>query len=176
MKSAMEYKPHEYYMRRAFDLAAKSYQEGGCPVGGVLVDNETGKVLGEGHNAHVQERNPILHGETAAMRNAGRMLNRHDTTLYTTLQPCFMCTGTIFQFGIPRVVIADVVNVSSDETVRFLRGKGIEVVVLDPAVSKAAHDCIALAALFSQEKPELWLETWGGGPNRAIEARQVKIS
>jgi cytosine/creatinine deaminase len=85
-------------------------------------------MLGNGHNALVQEGNPILHGEMAAMRDAGRMLNRHDTTMYTTLQPCFMCTGTIVQFGIPRVVIS-VVNASSDETIRFMRSRGIEVVI-----------------------------------------------
>jgi cytosine/creatinine deaminase len=166
----MGYKTHEYYLRRAYDLAAKSYREGGCPIGGVLIDDDTGEILGEGHNAHVQEGNPILHGETAALRNAGRRINRHNTTMYTTLQPCFMCTGSIIQFGIPRVVIGDVTNTSNDETVRFLRERGIEVVILDPASSSAAYDCVALAARFRQEKPELWLETWGGGPNPAIKA------
>jgi cytosine/creatinine deaminase len=119
-------------MKRALDQASKSYTEGGCPIGGVLVDNETGQVLGEGHNALVQEANPILHGEMAALRDAGRMVNRHNATMYTTLQPCFMCAGAITQFGIPRVVIGDVVNTSSNETLRFLRTRGIEVIVMDP--------------------------------------------
>ena len=152
-------------MARAFELASESYREGGCPIGGVLVDNNTGAVLGEGHNALVQEGNPIIHGEMAALRSAGRMLNRHETTIYTTLQPCFMCTGAIVQFGIPRVVVGDVINASDDETIRFLRSRGIEVVVLDLATSKAARDCVELAARFRQEKPEQWLEDWGGGPN-----------
>src|SRR5216683_7081784 len=128
-------KPDEYYMRRAFELAAKGYAEGGCPIGGVLVDNETGEVLGEGHNALVQEGNPIVHGEMAALRNAGRMVNRHNTTMYTTLQPCFMCTGAIVQFGIPRVVVGDATNSSSDETILFMRSRGIEVIVMNPATS-----------------------------------------
>ena len=96
----MAYESHEHYMTRAFELASKSYAQGGCPIGGVLVDNKTGEVLGEGHNALVQEGNPIIHGEMAALRNAGRRVNRHGTTMYTTLQPCFMCTGAIAQFGI----------------------------------------------------------------------------
>jgi creatinine deaminase len=171
----MEYQPHEYYMERAFQLAAKSYAEGGCPIGGVLVDNDSGKILGEGHNALVQEGNPILHGEMAALRAAGTKVNRHNATMYTTLQPCFMCTGTIFQFGIPRVIIGDVTNASSDETIRFLRGKGIEVIVLDPEVSKAARDCVELAARFRKEKPELWLEDWGGGPNPAIKSQSESV-
>src|SRR6202790_5847721 len=122
----MAYHSHEQYMTRAFQLASKGYAEGGCPIGGVLVENDSGQVLGEGHNALVQEGNPILHGEMAALRNAGRMSNRHNTTMYTTLQPCFMCTGAITQFGIPRVVVADVANASSVETIRFLRSRGVE--------------------------------------------------
>lgn len=156
---------HEKYMRLAYEQALKGYSEGGCPIGGLLVDNATGKILGAGHNTLVQEGNPVIHGEMAAMRAAGRMTNRHNTTMYTTLQPCFMCTGTIAQFGIPRVVIADVANASSDETIRFLVDRGVEVIVLDAKTSSAAADCIALCSKFKNEKPELWLEDWGGGPN-----------
>ena len=69
------------------------------------------------------------------------------------------------QFGIPRVVIGDVVNASSDETIRFMRSRGIEVVVMDPKTSAAARDCVDLVARFRREKPQEWLEDWGGGPN-----------
>jgi cytosine deaminase len=155
-------------MARAFELASLSYAAGGCPIGGVLVDNATGDVLGEGHNALVQESNPILHGEMAALRRAGRLRNRHDTTLYTTLQPCFMCAGAIAQFGIPRVVIGDTANAANSETILFLRGRGVDVLVLDPQTSLAARACIDLASRFRQEQPELWLEDWGGGPNHRI--------
>ncbi|HYD17003.1 MAG TPA: nucleoside deaminase [Patescibacteria group bacterium] len=158
----------EKFMRLAYEQAFKGYSEGGCPIGGVLVHNATGKVLGAGHNALVQEGNPILHGEMAALRAAGRMADRHDTTMYTTLQPCFMCTGTIVQFGIPRVVIADAENASSDETIHFLRSRGIEVVVMDKNSSRAAQDCIALCSRFKAENPQLWLEDWGGGRNPAL--------
>ena len=133
----------ERFMRRAYLQAHKGYTDGGCPIGAVLVDAASGAVLGEGHNMLVQEGNPILHGEMAALRAAGRMTNRHGTVLYTTLQPCFMCAGTIAQFGIPRVVIGDTVNAGSDETILFLRARGIEVTVLDPARS-AAERAIAL--------------------------------
>lgn len=156
---------HERYMRFAYEQAFKGYSEGGCPIGGVLVDNADGAILGAGHNALVQEGNPVIHGEMSAMRAAGRLLNRHNTTMYTTLQPCFMCTGTIVQFGIPRVVIADAENASSDETIQFMRARGIEVIVMDKAASPAARDCIALCARFKTEKPDLWMEDWGGGPN-----------
>ena len=158
----------ETYMAEAYRLAAKGYGEGGCPIGGVLVRHGSGQILGRGHNALVQEGNPILHGEMAALRDAGRLVNRHDTTMYTTLQPCFMCAGTIVQFGIPRVVIGDVLNASGDETIRFMRGKGVEVIVMDPQASAAARDCVALVRAFRAEKPDQWLEDWGGGPNPAL--------
>lgn len=167
----MPYNSHEYYMTRALALAHAGYSAGGCPIGGVLVDNETGEILGEGHNALVQEGNPIVHGEMAALRDAGRRADRHNTTMYTTLQPCFMCTGAITQFGIPRVVIGDDVNASSYETIRFMQSRCIEVIVLDPAVSKAARDCIKLAARFAKERPELWKEDWGGGDNPRLQKR-----
>jgi cytosine/creatinine deaminase len=160
--------PHEHYMARALALARDGYARGGCPIGAVLVDSDTGRVLGEGHNGLVQEGNPILHGEMAALRAAGRLPNRHRTTMYTTLQPCFMCTGAIVQFGIPRVVIGDATNAASDETIRFMRGRGIEVVVLDPRESEAAEGCVDLASRFRRERPDLWLEDWGGGPNPAL--------
>lgn len=158
-------KQYEHYVQLAYEQALKSYNEGGCPIGGVLVDNDTGQVLGVGHNALVQENNPIIHGEMAAMRNAGRLINRHNTTMYTTLVPCFMCTGTIAQFGIPRVVIADATNSTSRETIEFLEARGVEVIVMDSKISKASQDCIDLVAKFKKEKPELWLEDWGGGKN-----------
>ena len=159
---------HETFMQLAFELALKGYGEGGCPIGGVLVDNDSGAVLGQGHNALVQEGNPILHGEMAALRDAGRRRDRHRTTMYTTLQPCFMCAGTIVQFGIPRVVVGDAANAASDETLRFLRSHGVEVVVMDRGTSPAARDCIALVERFRREQPALWLEDWGGGVNPAL--------
>jgi cytosine deaminase len=161
---------HERHMAQAFELAARGFGDGGCPIGAVLVDNRTGHAIGKGHNGLVQEGNPILHGEMAALRNAGRMRNRHDTTMYTTLQPCFMCAGAIVQFGIPRVVIGDAENASSDETIRFMRGRGIDVVILNPGRSAASRNCIELARRFRELKPELWVEDWGGGANAALRA------
>lgn len=140
-------------MRRAYELALKGYNEGGCPIGSVITD-EQGNILGEGHNQLVQEGNPIIHGEMAAMRDAGRMKSRRHTTIYTTLAPCMMCTGTIIQFKIGHVVVGDAIN--SEGNVELLRSRGIKVTVMnDP-------DCIELVQKFREEKPELWLEDWGG--------------
>lgn len=140
------------FLDRAYRLALKSYNEGGCPIGGVLADAD-GNIMGEGHNMRVQENNPIIHGEMAAMRAAGARESYRGTTMYTTLSPCMMCAGTIVQFGIPRVVVGDTVN--SPGNVEFLRKHGVEVIVIDHA------DCIALVKKFRAENPKLWSEDWG---------------
>ncbi len=140
------------YMKMAYEQALKSYNEGGCPIGGCLVDRN-GEVLGIGHNMRVQENNPIIHGEMAAMRAAGARESYAGTTMYTTLSPCMMCTGTMIQFNIPRVVVGDTVNSYGNE--ELLKSKGIEVVIMDDP------DCIALVKKFREENPKLWTEDWG---------------
>ena len=136
------------HLTRAFELALKSYNEGGCPIGSVVARGA--EVLGEGHNQRVQQGDPIAHGEMDALRNAGRQRSYAGTTLYTTLSPCMMCAGTIVQFKIPRVVVAENVNFGGNE--EFLRAHGVEVeVVNDPR-------CIELMQRFIAERPELWNE------------------
>ena len=135
-------------LRLAYDEAEAGYKEGGCPIGSVLARG--GKVLGQGRNQRVQNGDPIAHGEMDALRKAGRQKTYRDTTLYTSLSPCMMCSGTIIQFGIPRVVIGENVNFGGNED--FLRSKGIEVIVVDDPA------CRALMHRFIEKKPELWAE------------------
>lgn len=135
-------------LTRAYALARKSYDEGGCPIGSVLARG--GKILGEGHNQRVQKGDPIAHGEMDALRNAGRQASYAGTTLYTTLSPCMMCAGTIVQFKIPRVVIAENVNFGGNEA--FLRTHGVEVEIVGDA------RCIELMRRFIAEQPSLWNE------------------
>jgi creatinine deaminase len=136
------------FMTLAFDQAQKSYNEGGLPIGAVMV--EDGKVLAAGHNKRVQEGDPIAHGEMDCLRQAGRRNSYKAVTLYTTLSPCMMCAGTIVQFGIKRVVIGENENFAGN--IAFLESHGVEVVVLDD------KRCIALMARLIQEKPQLWNE------------------
>src|SRR5262249_32657588 len=97
------------FMRIAVLLAQKSYDEGGCPIGGVVMDNETRRILGKGHNTLVQEGHPYNHGETSAIRDAGRQ-DFSKTTLFTTLSPCDVCATLIYMRQFPRVVVGDVTN------------------------------------------------------------------
>lgn len=135
-------------LRIAYDEAKAGFDEGGCPIGSVLARN--GAVIAQGRNQRVQKSDPIAHGEMDALRKAGRQKNYRDTVLYTSLSPCMMCSGTIVQFGIPRVVIGDTQNFGGNE--EFLRSRGVEVVIADDP------DCIALMRRFITERPELWAE------------------
>ena len=135
-------------LRIAYDEAKAGFDEGGCPIGSVLARG--GDVVSQGRNQRVQCGDPIAHGEMDALRKAGRQKTYRDTTLYTSLSPCMMCSGTIIQFGIPRVVVGESENFGGNED--FLRARGVEVIVAQDA------DCIALMKRFIAEKPDLWAE------------------
>lgn len=139
---------HRALMARAYAEAKTGYDEGGLPIGAVMV--EGGEVIAAGHNRRVQEGDPIAHGEMDCLRRAGRRPHYRGVTLYTTLSPCMMCTGTIIQFGIPRVIVGEDQNF--DGNIDFLAERGVEVALLqDP-------DCIELMGRFIREHPEIWNE------------------
>ena len=93
------------FMKEAEAEARLGLKEGGIPIGSILVRG--GKIVGRGHNQRVQKGSAILHGEMDCLMNAGRQKSYRDTVIYSTLCPCFMCSGTIVQFKIPRVVAAE---------------------------------------------------------------------
>ena len=136
------------FLRIAYDEAKAGFDEGGCPIGSVLARGDV--LVSQGRNQRVQQGDPIAHGEMDALRKAGRQRSYRDTTLYTSLSPCMMCTGTIIQFGSPRVVIGENTTFGGNED--FLRSKGIEVLVADDP------DCKALMTRFIAENPDLWNE------------------
>lgn len=140
------------FIRAAYAQALDSYNEGGLPIGAVMV--EAGQIIAAGHNRRVQHDDPIAHAEMDCFRKAGRR-NRYDSvTLCTTLSPCMMCAGTVLQFGVKRVVIGE--NRNFPGNIELLRSCGVEVVLLDDA------ECIALMRRFIQEHPELWDEDIAG--------------
>lgn len=140
-------------MKVAFEEAQLGYEEGGIPIGSVLVHN--GKIIGRGRNKRVQEGSVVLHGEMDALENAGRQpaFVYRECTLYTTLSPCAMCTGTILLYGIPKVVVAENKTFMGEEA--LLRNKGVEVEVTNDM------PCYELMQKFIKEKPSLWNEDIG---------------
>jgi cytosine/creatinine deaminase len=141
------------FMRIAVFLARKSYHEGGCPIGGVIIDNRSRRIAGKGHNTLVQDGDPYNHGETSAIRDAGRR-DFSVTTIFTTLSPCDVCATLIYMRAFSRVVVGDVTNASGNEG--MLLEKGIRVDVLEDQKG------IDLYARYRSEKPEQDLEDWKG--------------
>ena len=141
------------FMRVAVLLAQKSYDEGGCPIGAVIIDNDTRQIMGKGHNTLVQDNNPYNHGETAAIRDAGR-IDFGKTTLFTSLSPCAICTALIGMRGFGRVVVGDATSAPINEAA--LQERGVRVELLEDSLG------IELYARFRAEKPDLDLEDWQG--------------
>ena len=139
-------------MAAALRQARESLAAGGVPVGAVLAAG--GEVIAAGHNERVQNGDPVAHGEISALRNAGRRASYSDTTLYTTLSPCQMCTGAILLFQIPRVVVGEARTFEGD--LGFLRDRGVEITLLDDPA------CIAAMDEFQTRYPQVWSEDIGG--------------
>jgi len=137
------------YMRLAFLLAEKGYDEGGCPIGGVIIDNQSRKIVGKGHNTLVQENHPYNHGETSAARDAGR-LDFSQTTMFTSLSPCDICAALIYRRQFSRLVVGDVTNFSGTE--ELMRQKGVQVDILEDP------EGVAFFAKYLKEKPDQHME------------------
>lgn len=141
------------FMQAAIEEAQKGLTEGGIPIGSVIVHNN--KIIGRGHNRRVQSGSPILHGEMDAFENAGRQSAQiyRESTIYTTLSPCSMCSGAIILYGISRVVIGENITFMGEES--LLKSKGISIEVLQN------QECINLMRNFIDAKPQLWNEDIG---------------
>ena len=145
------------FLAAAIDEARAGLAEGGIPIGSVLViDGEIdGEIVGRGHNRRVQKGSAILHAEMDCIENAGR-LSPSDyarSTLYSTLSPCDMCSGTALLYKIPRIVIGENVTFQGPEA--YVRSRGVEVSVAND------QDCIALMRQFIAQHPTLWNEVIG---------------
>ena len=143
----------DLYLQAAIEQARKSLAEGGIPIGSVLVHE--GRIIGRGHNCRVQTGSAIDHGEMNCLRNAGRLPAKvyRNSTIYSTLSPCPMCSGAILLYKIPRVIIGE--NMTFQGPEEYVRSQGVKVEVLqDPT-------CIQLMRDFIKVKPELWNEDIG---------------
>lgn len=136
------------FLRLAYEQAKLGHDEGGCPIGSVLARGS--ELVAVGRNQRVQKGDPVAHGEMDCLRNAGRQRSYRGMTLYTSLSPCMMCSGTIVQFKIPRVVVGEAVTFAGFPD--FLRAHGVEVIIVDDP------DCISLMRQFITASPALWAE------------------
>jgi creatinine deaminase len=141
------------FMQAALEEAKRGMEEGGIPIGSVLVID--GRIVGRGHNRRVQKGSAILHAEMDCLENAGRLKARdyRQAVLYSTLSPCDMCSGAALLYKIPRIIVGENVTFRGPED--YVRSRGVELTVLnDP-------ECIAIMRDFIAAHPDLWNEDIG---------------
>jgi len=144
---------HQYFLAQAIAEARKGLAAGGIPIGSVLVYKN--EIIGRGHNKRVQSGSVVLHGEMDALENAGRQTAKvyRESTIYTTLSPCPMCSGAILLYGIPKVVIGE--NETFMGAEKWLKSSGVELVYANSQV------CKQLMTTFIKTYPALWQEDIG---------------
>jgi cytosine/creatinine deaminase len=138
------------YMKEAIKEAKTSLNESGIPIGAILVENEN--IIGRGHNKLLQNDSTILHAEMDCIENAGRLkgADYKKCTLYTTLSPCEMCSGTIILYKIPKIVMGENKTLKGPE--EYLIENGVEVINMD------LEECKNILENFIQKNPDLWNE------------------
>jgi cytosine/creatinine deaminase len=141
------------FLAAAVTEAEQGLREGGIPIGSVIVSQ--GRIIGRGHNRRVQQGSAVLHGEMDALEHAGRQPAAvyRDSTLYTTLSPCAMCSGAILLYGIPRVIIGENTTFRGEEELLASRGVLLEV--------RQDARCVQMMREFIRDHPELWDEDIG---------------
>jgi cytosine/creatinine deaminase len=141
----------EEFMKAALEEARLGLQEGGIPIGSVLVRDS--KILGRGHNRRVQDGDPLAHAEIECLRNAGRIGSYSNTILFSTLIPCYLCSGAIVQFGIEKIIVGESRTFKGD--IEFLKDHWVEVEDWD------MNECVELMEEFIKKNPTLWNEDIG---------------
>lgn len=144
---------HITFMREAILEARNGLEEGGIPIGSVLVRD--GTIIGRGHNRRVQRGSAILHAEMDCLENAGRLAAAAYRTcvIYSTLSPCAMCTGAILLYKIPVVVIGEKTTFQGPEA--YSESQGVKFVNLD------LPECKEMMTDFIEANPQLWFEDIG---------------
>lgn len=143
----------DQFLQAAIEEAKKGLQEGGIPIGSVLVID--GKIVGRGHNKRLQDGSAILHAEMDCLENAGRMpaSKYKRATLYSTLSPCSMCSGAALLYKIPKIIIGENRTFKGPE--EYVRSLGVQVEVLDN------QECFEMMQKFIDKNPSLWNEDIG---------------
>ena len=136
----------DIFMQAAISEALEGLSEGGVPIGAILV--EKGRIIGRGRNRRVQDQDQLMHAEMDCLRHARLTGGYHNTTLYSTLMPCYLCAGAIVQFGIKKVVVGEAR--SAPAAMHFMLSHGIEVLDLD------LQECQEMMHRYISENRDLW--------------------
>ncbi|MGA9542063.1 MAG: nucleoside deaminase [Candidatus Sulfotelmatobacter sp.] len=152
MMPSSDHLDHSALLAVAIAEARRGLAEGGIPIGAAIFD-ESGKLIGAGHNRRVQNGDPSLHGETDAFRNAGRQRSYRKLIMVTTLAPCWYCSGLVRQFGFGTMIVGESRNFQGG--VEWLRSLGVTVIDLD------SQECASLLSSYIRANPEIWNEDIG---------------
>ncbi|SER59809.1 tRNA(Arg) A34 adenosine deaminase TadA [Isobaculum melis] len=101
-------KTHEDYLMRCIEISKEAREHGNTPFGALLID-EKGTILLEQENIEITEKICTGHAETSLAAKASHLYEKDflaKCTLYTTAEPCAMCTGTIYWSNIGKIVFA----------------------------------------------------------------------
>ena len=109
--------------------------------------------FGRGHNRRVQNGDPLAHAEIECLRNAGRIGSYSNTILFSTLIPCYLCSGAIVQFGIEKIIVGESRTFKGDK--EFLKDHWVTLDDWD------MDECVALMEEFIKKNPTLWNEDIG---------------
>ncbi|MEM9352077.1 MAG: nucleoside deaminase [Planctomycetota bacterium] len=141
------------FLQAAIEEARLGLEEGGIPIGSVLVID--GEIVGRGHNRRVQQGSVVLHAEMDCLERAGRLraADYRRATLYSTLSPCDMCSGAVLLYGIPKVIAGENSIFRGPED--YVRSRGVDLTVVDD------EECKRLMREFAAARPELWDEDIG---------------
>lgn len=97
---------HKKYIRRCVEISEEAVAQGNNPFGALLVDKE-GNIVVESGNVEITEKDCTGHAETTVMRLATQKYSKEflwECTLYTTAEPCCMCTGAIYWGNVGNIV------------------------------------------------------------------------
>ena len=141
------------FLLEAINEAKKGLDEGGIPIGAVLVLDD--KIIGRGHNKRIQNSSAVLHAEMDCLENAGRLsaAEYKRSVLYSTLSPCDMCSGAVLLYGIKKVVIGENQTFKGPE--EYVKSRGVILDVIDN------QECVTMMKSFIEQSPILWSEDIG---------------
>lgn len=143
------------WMQKAYQLARRAASQGEVPVGAVLVDANN-QCLSLGWNQVILKQDPTAHAEMLAIQQAAKKTQNYrleQTTLYTTLEPCCMCAGTIVHARIARLVFAtrDFKAGAAGSLYNLLNGQGLNhAVQIDEGPLQ--HECATILTDFFQAR------------------------
>jgi cytosine deaminase len=141
---------HNLLFHEAIKEAKRSLDEGGIPIGAVLI--KEGEIISRGHNQIKQKNSTILHAEMDCLENAGHLKGSDykKCILYTTLIPCDMCSGMLLLYKIPLVVMGENKTFSGPEN--YLQEHGVELINLN------LDECKKMMSDYIQNNAEFWNE------------------